>query len=268
MNSHTPKKRFGQNFLIDPEVIHSIITAINPHKTETLVEIGPGLGAITQPLLTQTEQLFVIELDRSLIPRLEELALRHPTLKIFQQDALTFDFSRLRSDPTKLRIVGNLPYNISTPLLFHLLSFAEDIQDMHFMLQKEVVDRICARSGDRNFGRLSVMLQNQCTTEKLFDISPQAFNPPPKVMSSIVRLTPRPQPITSVQYQEAFKTVVQTAFSQPRKTLRNTLKNLIDIKTLDHFNLDSGARPAEISIEEYARLAEYLYETNGPEKPL
>ena len=261
MNSHAPKKRFGQNFLIDPEIIHSIITAISPREKEVLVEIGPGLGAITQPLLSRSDQLYVIELDRSLIPPLEKLAKEHSGLKIFQHDALSFDFSKLRSDTSKLRIVGNLPYNISTPLLFHLLSFSEDIQDMHFMLQKEVVDRICAQNGDRNFGRLSVMLQNYCSAERLFDIPPQAFNPPPKVMSSIVRLRPRVTPITPVQYQEAFKIVVQTAFSQPRKTLRNNLKNVIDIKSLEHCGLEPGARPSEISIEGYACLAQHFHNT-------
>ncbi len=255
--SHRARKRFGQNFLHDPSVIQRIIQVVNPQPGEKLVEIGPGQGAITLPLLRACQQLQVVELDRDLIAPLALQADGIGELIIHQSDALRFDFSALASD-RELRIVGNLPYNISTPLLFHLLSQSGNIQDMHFMLQKEVVDRMAASPGGSDYGRLSVMVQYHCQVDPLFRIGPGAFKPAPKVESAFVRLTPwRTLPV-SVDNHEQFQNLVRQAFSQRRKTLRNTLKTLLNESNIRAAGVDPGIRPERVTLEQYAALARQL----------
>ena len=252
--NHRARKRFGQNFLHDPGVIQRIIQVISPQPGEKLVEIGPGQGAITLPLLKACHQLHVVELDRDLIAPLAQQAAGFGELLIHQNDALRFDFSSL-ADGQRLRIVGNLPYNISTPLLFHLLSQSGSIQDMHFMLQKEVVDRMAASPGGSDYGRLSVMIQYHCQVQPLFRIGPGAFNPAPKVDSAFVRLTPwTTRPVTVDDYEQ-FKNLVRQAFSQRRKTLRNTLKTLLDENAIRAAGVDPGIRPENVTLEQYAALA-------------
>jgi 16S rRNA (adenine1518-N6/adenine1519-N6)-dimethyltransferase len=255
--NHRARKRFGQNFLHDPGVIQRIIQVIGPQPGEKLVEIGPGQGAITLPLLKACHQLHVVELDRDLIAPLAQQAAGVGELVIHQNDALRFDFSSL-ADGQRLRIVGNLPYNISTPLLFHLLSHSGSIQDMHFMLQKEVVDRMAASPGGSDYGRLSVMIQYHCQVQPLFRIGPGAFNPAPKVDSAFVRLTPWTTLPVTVDDYEQFKNLVRQAFSQRRKMLRNTLKTLLDENAIRAAGVDPGIRPENVTLEQYAALAEKL----------
>jgi 16S rRNA (adenine1518-N6/adenine1519-N6)-dimethyltransferase len=255
--THRARKRFGQNFLHDANVIRRIIQSINPQPGQALVEIGPGQGAITLPLLQACGHLEVIELDRDLIEPLARKAQTAGTLIIHQADALKFDFRPLAQD-RKLRLVGNLPYNISTPLLFHLLSQADYIQDMHFMLQKEVVDRMAAGPGGGEYGRLSVMIQYHCRVEPLFHIGPGAFRPAPKIDSAFVRLTPWPQAPAVVDDYASLSTVVRQAFSQRRKTLRNTLRNLLDEAQIRDSGCDPTARPETLTLQQYASLANRL----------
>jgi 16S rRNA (adenine1518-N6/adenine1519-N6)-dimethyltransferase len=255
--NHRARKRFGQNFLHDPGVIQRIIQVIGPQTGDKLVEIGPGQGAITLPLLKACHHLHVIELDRDLIAPLAQQAAGIGELVIHQNDALRFDFSSL-ADGQRLRIVGNLPYNISTPLLFHLLSQSGSIQDMHFMLQKEVVERMAASPGGSDYGRLSVMIQYHCQVQPLFRIGPGAFKPAPKVDSAFVRLTPwSTLPVTVGDYEQ-FKNLVRQAFSQRRKTLRNTLKTLLDENAILAAGVDPGIRPEHVTLEQYAALATKL----------
>ena len=251
---HRPRKRFGQNFLIDPMTIESLMQCIGPSQDDSILEIGPGKGALTQLLLKKLTELEVIELDRDLISYLHELAKETNNLIIYQGDALEFDFSK---DKNIRRIVGNLPYNISTPLIFHLLNHINSIQDMHFMLQKEVVDRMCAQVGDRSYGRLSVMIQSKCTAEKLLDIAPEKFSPKPKVISSFVRLLPYKNPIIPLELEDTFKLLVKEAFSQPRKTIANNLKRVISADQLSKLGIEPTTRPQYISKELYIALAKY-----------
>lgn len=249
---HQARKRFGQNFLNDQSVITDIVRVINPQPSDALVEIGPGLGALTQPLLTEINQLTAIELDRDLIERLQNLA-DADRLTLLNADALQFDFSSLASEH-KLRIVGNLPYNISSPLLFHLLHQLDSIQDMHFMLQKEVIDRIVAEPSTRTYGRLSVMFQHYCDAEPLLEVPPDAFSPPPKVQSAVVRLTP----LSVASPDVAFKTlerVVQMAFATRRKTLRNNFKQHLPAEAMESIDIDWTARPETLSVKEFASFA-------------
>ena len=252
--SHIPRKRFGQNFLNSPGVIRKIVDAIKPQRGELMVEIGPGQAAITEPLLAALDQLHVVEIDRDLIALLKQ---RFPADKliIHEGDALDFDFSALGSD---LRIVGNLPYNISTPLLFHLAGFSAQVRDMHFMLQKEVVDRMVAEPGNGEFGRLSVMLQYRFEMERLFIVPPDAFTPAPKVDSAIVRLIPLPASKLQARDEAAFARIVSIAFSQRRKMLRNTLRDLFDEAALVRLGIKPTARPEELSVADYVNLANAL----------
>jgi 16S rRNA (adenine1518-N6/adenine1519-N6)-dimethyltransferase len=254
---HRARKRFGQNFLHDPAIIRRIIGAIDPKPGERLVEIGPGQGAITLPLLGACGELHVIELDRDLVQPLEEKARDIGQLVIHQQDALRFDFSQL-SDQAGIRVVGNLPYNISTPLLFHLIDQSEYIQDMHFMLQKEVVDRLAATPGGSDYGRLSVMIQYHCQVEPLFRVGPGAFRPAPKVESAFVRLIPHAQPPFAAADVCCLEMLVRQAFSQRRKTLRNSLKGLLTADEIAHTGTDPAARPETISLRQYVELADRL----------
>jgi len=254
MNEHRPRKRFGQNFLHDQQVIQQIIAAISVRETDFLVEIGPGQGALTKPLLTQISHLVAIEFDRDLVQYLQSQ--NWGELTLYQADVLKFDFAQL-NQPT-LRIVGNLPYNISTPLLFHVLNYAEMVQDMVFMLQKEVVDRIVAKPNCADYGRLSVMLQYHCHVEKLFDVSPQAFNPPPKVDSSIVQLIPHPKPPVAVNNKALFDKLVAQAFTQRRKTLRNNLKPLLSSEQIEQVGINPQVRAETLNLKEFAALSNLL----------
>ncbi|MEW5011752.1 MAG: 16S rRNA (adenine(1518)-N(6)/adenine(1519)-N(6))-dimethyltransferase RsmA [Cycloclasticus sp.] len=254
---HKARKRFGQNFLNDSRVIHQIIMAINPSASDHVIEIGPGQGAITEPLLASQCQLDVVELDRDLVSRLAVQFSQYPRFNLHSADALSFDFSSL-SDGEKLRIVGNLPYNISTPLLFHLMEQAEHIEDMYFMLQKEIVNRLQARPGSKQFGRLSIMIQIHCEVEALFDVDPESFDPKPKVMSSIVRLRPHTQTKYRIDDLSLFEKIVKAAFAQRRKTIRNNLKEVCDEDVLRLAGIDPGARAEALAIEQFVELSNQL----------
>ncbi|PAU88227.1 16S rRNA (adenine(1518)-N(6)/adenine(1519)-N(6))-dimethyltransferase [Pseudomonas sp. WN033] len=255
---HRARKRFGQNFLHDHGVINRILRAIHPREGQHLVEIGPGQGAITTGLLASNARLDVVELDHDLHPILLARFGHNPLFRLHKGDALKFDFSTLVEADEKLRIVGNLPYNISTPLMFHLLDQAEHVADMHFMLQKEVVQRLAAQVGENHYGRLGIMVQYHCQVEHLFDVGPGAFNPPPKVDSAIVRLTPHaslPHPAKDLSCLER---VVREAFNHRRKTLRNTLKPLLDSNAIEAAGIDPGLRPEQIDLAGFVRLANHL----------
>ncbi len=256
--THIPRKRFGQNFLHDYGVINSIIAMLNARADEHWVEIGPGQGALTEPLLKKGLRLDVIELDRDLVALLTEKFSRYPNLAIYSADALKFDFSTLAGHGEKLRIIGNLPYNISTPLMFHLLENADCIEDMHFMLQKEVVDRICAAPGSKQYGRLSIMMQYYCATEHLFDVGPESFDPPPKVTSAIIKLVPHRQAPVQINDMARFKEIVTMAFSQRRKTIRNSMRKLITEDDFAGLALDPSLRAENISLYDFARLSNLL----------
>ncbi len=249
---HKPRKRFGQNFLEDAYVIQNIIAAINPRPEDNLLEIGPGLGALTRPLLKQLNALTAIEIDTDLHAALN--ALSEQKLQLISADALTVDFGTFG---TQLRVVGNLPYNISTPLLFHLLEHTSNIKDMHFMLQKEVVNRLSAEPGTKAYGRLSVMTQAQCVVESLFSVPPGAFNPAPKVDSAIVRLTPHATQ-RSRAHLKTLEGLVMQAFATRRKTLGNTLKTLLTSEQLTALGIDPKRRPETLSVTEYLHLAKNL----------
>ncbi len=257
-NSGTPhqaRKRFGQNFLHDAHVIERIVRAIAPQPEQTLVEIGPGLGAITAPLLEAAHKLHVIELDRDVIPHLQAHCAGRGELHIHQIDALKFDFAELAGGGRTLRVVGNLPYNISTPLMFHLLAYAPLIIDMHFMVQKEVALRMAAAPGADDYGRLSVMLQWRCAVDLLFSVGPGAFRPAPKVDSAFVRLRPHRAAPVQVNDERRFTELVNRAFSQRRKTLRNTLKDFLSEQEIRALGIDPGLRPEVLSLAQFALLA-------------
>ena len=253
--AHTPRKRFGQNFLHDRGVIERIVAAIDPRPGQDIVEIGPGQGAITLPLLAACGRLQAVELDRDLLEPLRAAAAGAGELILHSRDALRLDFCALRRGDERLRIVGNLPYNISTPLLFHLLEQATCIADMHFMLQKEVVERMAAAAGSEAYGRLSVMLQYRCAVTPLFNIGPGAFRPPPKVESAFVRLVPRAVPPVAVRDEQRFAALVRQAFSQRRKTLRNTLKGMVDAEAIAAAGIDPQIRAEQLDLAAFARLA-------------
>ena len=248
---HIPRKRFGQHFLHDPWVLSRIVDAIAPQAGDALVEIGPGEGALTRPLLARIPSLTAVEIDRDLAAAL--VAEFPPErLQVIVADALDYDFSAL---PTGLRVVGNLPYNVSTPLLFHLAAFADRVRDMHFMLQLEVVDRMAASHSTPAYGRLSVMLQRRFRIQRLFKVAPGAFRPPPKVESAVVRLTPLPAAEVVPLDERLFGTVVTRAFGARRKTLRNALFSLIDAEGLSALGIDPGLRPENVSPADYIRIA-------------
>ncbi len=264
---HRPRKRFGQNFLHDPGTIGRIVAAVNPRPRQRLVEIGPGQGAITEGLLRAAGRLDVVELDRDLVGPLADRLGMLGDLRIHNADALRFDLCALAepasADGDRLRIVGNLPYNISTPLLFRFLDQAHCIDDLHLMLQKEVVDRICADPGSKTYGRLSVMVQTWCSTERLLVIGPGAFNPPPKVDSAVLRLVPhRPLPCP-VDDPALHARTVAAAFAQRRKTLRNTLKGLVEPSMLIDCGIDPTARAETISVRAFAELANALSQSQS-----
>ncbi len=253
--THKARKRFGQNFLHDPGVIRRIVSVISPLAGEQLVEIGPGQGAITKELLKAIGCMDAVELDRDLIAPLARICGDLGELHIHCADALKFDFCQLATADKRLRIVGNLPYNISTPILFRLIDQLDCIQDMHFMLQKEVVERMAAEPGSKTYGRLSVMLQVKCEITPLFDIGSGAFKPAPKVESAFVRLQPHAKPVVQVNNDELFFRVVTQAFAQRRKTLRNSLRELIDADGIQALGIDPVIRAERLTLAEFAALA-------------
>jgi 16S rRNA (adenine1518-N6/adenine1519-N6)-dimethyltransferase len=252
------RKRFGQHFLHDGFVIDSIIQAIAPKKTDSMIEIGPGLGALTERLLPHLKSLTVIELDKDLIPILEEKCARLGELIIYQADVLKVDFHSLTKTKQVWRLLGNLPYNISTPLLFHCLKQANIIQDMHFMLQREVVDRINAYPGQANYGRLSVMIQYYCQVEKLFNVKPGAFRPSPKVDSAVIRLTPYRELPHKANDPLLFAEIVKNAFTHRRKILRNNLINWLQEQEFEQVKINSMLRPEQLTVSDYVRLANFV----------
>lgn len=265
VEGHKARKRFGQNFLHDEAIIDNIVSAINPQPDDFVVEIGPGLGAITAELIAKLARLHVVELDKDLIPFLIAKFEHTGKLTIHQADALSFDFAGLleQNPQRKLRIVGNLPYNISTPLIFHLIDQADAVLDMHFMLQKEVVERLAAGVGEKAYGRLGIMVQYHCLVEPLFDVPPESFNPPPKVDSAIVRLTPyNDKPVTTSNPKRLQQLVTQ-AFSMRRKTLRNALKKLVTEEQICAAGIDPQQRPEQVSLAQYAALAEQPAPVSG-----
>jgi len=257
---HRARKRFGQNFLHDAGVIHRILRAIHPKADEHLLEIGPGQGAITASLVDSGARLDVIELDKDLVPLLLQQFGLKANFHLHQGDALKFDFASLGAAPHGLRVVGNLPYNISTPLIFHLLEHAGQIRDMHFMLQKEVVQRMAAGPSGGDWGRLSIMVQYHCRVEHLFDVGPGAFNPPPKVDSAIVRLVPHETLPHPARDHRLLERVVREAFNQRRKTLRNTLRQLLDAEDIAAAGVDGSQRPEQLDLAAFVRLADRLSE--------
>lgn len=255
---HRARKRFGQNFLRDPGIISRIVRAIAPRPGQRLVEIGPGQGALTEPLLEAAGALDVIELDRDLIPGLRVQFFNYPKFVIHEGDALKFDFAELKGGGPMLRVVGNLPYNISTPLIFHLLAARGVVADMHFMLQKEVVERLAAEPGGSDWGRLSIMAQYHCRVDSLFIVPPESFIPRPKVDSAIVRLVPYETLPNPASDEGLFADIVREAFAQRRKTLRNNLKGRIDGPSLESLGIDPARRPQTLTVAELVTIANHL----------
>jgi 16S rRNA (adenine1518-N6/adenine1519-N6)-dimethyltransferase len=257
MAKHRARKRFGQHFLNDPAIIDAIIRAIHPTGDDVIVEIGPGQGAITDALARLAGHLHAVELDRDLVARLRHKYGDHPNVTVHEADALQFDFASLGD---RIRVVGNLPYNISTPLLFHLLKFRERILDMHFMLQKEVVDRMAAKPGSKAYGRLGIMLGCHLHIESLFDVPREAFDPPPRVTSAVVRLDPLSPGTFDIKDEAGLSTLVSTAFMQRRKTLRNSLKKSVEVTDFEAVDIDPVLRPEQVSIADYVRLSNHLWQ--------
>lgn len=259
MKRHAPRKRFGQNFLTDPSVIDAIAAAIHPRANEHLVEIGPGHGALTETLAPTGCRLDVIELDRDLVAGLLAAFSVYPGFKLHSMDALKVDYAELAGESEQVRVVGNLPYNISTPLIFRLLEFAPIIRDMHFMLQLEVVQRLAASPGSKHWGRLGIMAQYLCEVEHLFDVPPEAFYPPPRVQSAIVRLVPRRESPWQPCDPLHLRKVVQAAFAQRRKTLRNNLKGLIDMASLEAMGIDPAARAETLELPQFIDITNAIH---------
>ncbi|HEX4046047.1 MAG TPA: 16S rRNA (adenine(1518)-N(6)/adenine(1519)-N(6))-dimethyltransferase RsmA [Gammaproteobacteria bacterium] len=256
-----PRKRFGQHFLQDQAVIERIVGALSPNVGEHLIEIGPGQGALTLPIIQRGQTLTVIELDRDLLQPLTQRIGQQGLLQVYQADALTFDFADLKRDERPLRVFGNLPYNISTPLIFHLLEFVPIIHDMLFMLQKEVAERLAAPPSSAHYGRLSVMVQYYCQVELLFHVSAAAFYPPPQVQSSIVKLLPYAVLPYVAKDTKVFAEVVKQAFGQRRKTLRNSLHGLVSDAIWQQVGIDSGLRAEALSVREFVEISNALRRT-------
>lgn len=259
-NEHQARKRFGQHFLRDQYIIQQIIAAIAPKPGQHLLEIGPGLGALTLPILRITGSLAAIEVDRDIIPLLQEVSKEVGNLLIYQKDVLNFDLSVAATDKNQLRVFGNLPYNISTPLLFHLIKFIPYISDMHFMLQKEVVERLAAIPGKKSYSRLSIMAQYHYQIQQLIDVPAHAFKPAPRVKSCVIRMIPYQRiPYPATNYAR-FETIVKQAFSQRRKTLRNSLSGLkqpIPEEAWEKLHIDPQQRAENLSVEDYVKLSNY-----------
>ena len=255
MAKHRARKRFGQHFLTDPGIIDAIVRAVHPTEDDVIVEIGPGQAAITDALSRSAGHLHAVEVDRDLVAQLRRRYKGSPNVTVHEADALQFDFAALGD---RIRVVGNLPYNISTPLLFHLLKFREQILDMHFMLQKEVVDRMAASPGSKAYGRLGIMLGCHLNIELLFDVPPESFDPPPAVTSAVVRLDPLPPGTFDIQDEAGLSTLVSTAFMQRRKTLRNSLRKSVEAIDFEAVGIDAGLRPEQVSIADYVKLSNHL----------
>lgn len=256
MIAHRARKRFGQHFLRDPTIVRRIVATVDPKPYDILVEIGPGEGVLTRELAPRVDALHAVELDRDLVTHLKAALGAQENLYLYNADALTFDFCRLAVSSRKLRLIGNLPYNVSTPLLFRMLEQTHCIEDMCFMLQREVVDRVCAIPNTKAYGRLSVMIQWHCAVQRLFDIKPGAFNPRPKVDSAIVRLRPYASPPSKVIDEIAFARLVGAAFVQRRKTLRNALKSMLRGEQISALGIDPGRRGETLTLEEFALLSD------------
>lgn len=254
---HRPRKRFGQHFLTDKTYLSRMILDIAPNPDDAMVEIGPGLGALTVPLLTHLKKLHVIELDKEVIPHLEKKCQAPDTLVIHQADVLSVDFSSLPLPPP-IRVVGNLPYNISTPLFFHLLTYADCIQDMHFMVQQEVAERVAALPGEKAYGRLSIMMQYHADMTYLFFVPPEAFSPPPKVDSAVIRIIPHKTKPAIAKDEKRLADIVRTAFNQRRKTLRNSLKEWFSVEDFEACGINPTARPETLGVSEFVRLSNLL----------
>ena len=257
---HRARKRFGQNFLHDEMIIDKIVTAIDPKPSDNLVEIGPGLGAITEPVTDLSGQLTVVELDKDLAERLTQHPFLGPKLTVHQGDAMKFDFSSLIRETEKLKVFGNLPYNVSTPLLFHLFEFVDNIEHMHFMLQKEVVKRMVAGPGTKAFGRLSVMTQYYCHAMPVIEVPPECFKPAPKVDSAVVRLIPKKAEQRTAKSTKILNTVCLEAFNQRRKTLRNSLSNLLNEEELTSLDIDASLRAENLSLSQFINIANWIYD--------
>ncbi|MBB1328159.1 16S rRNA (adenine(1518)-N(6)/adenine(1519)-N(6))-dimethyltransferase RsmA [Pseudoalteromonas sp. SR43-7] len=257
---HRARKRFGQNFLFDESIIDKIVSAIDPKPEDNLVEIGPGLGAITEPVADLSGHLTVVELDKDLAQRLIEHPFLGPKLTVNQGDAMTFDFASLVRDDKKLKVFGNLPYNISTPLLFHLFEFSDHIEHMHFMLQKEVVKRMVASPGSKTFGRLSVMTQYYCNAMPVVEVPPECFKPAPKVDSAVIRLIPKKPEQRTAKSVKILNTVCLEAFNQRRKTLRNSLGNLLTAEELTSIGIDITLRAERLSLQQFIDIANWIYD--------
>jgi len=255
--THAARKRFGQHFLTDARVIDRIIHAINPRSGDQIVEIGPGRAALSMPLLASGADLFLVEIDRDLASALRIRLADCERARVHVGDALSMDFAAL-CDNRPFRLVGNLPYNISTPLLFHVLKWSGFIRDMHFMLQTEVVDRMAASPGSKAWGRLSIMCQYHCAVTPLFSVPPEAFSPRPKVNSSVVRLLPHAVPPVYIESMDALKRLVAQAFTMRRKTLRNCLRGLLDADQIESAGIDPGLRPEALGLQEFAALSRLL----------
>ncbi|MBV7481440.1 16S rRNA (adenine(1518)-N(6)/adenine(1519)-N(6))-dimethyltransferase RsmA [Bordetella sp. BOR01] len=259
MSRHQARKRFGQHFLTDESVVDGIVRAIAPARDDRVVEIGPGLSALTQPLLRGLAHLTVVEIDRDLAARLRN---KYPPehLTVIEADALTVDFASLGE---RLRVVGNLPYNISSPLLFHLMPAADRVRDQHFMLQREVIDRMVAQPGSADYGRLSVMLQSRYRMDKLFDVPPEAFDPPPRVVSAVVRMVPLPADRLRPASDAALQAVVARAFAQRRKMLRRGLGDWAALVPWEALDIAPTARAEEVSVEKFIRLTDALLQAGA-----
>ena len=258
MSSHRPRKRFGQHFLHDPLVIDRIIASVNPQAHDHVVEIGPGEGVLTAPLVRSPARITAIEIDRDLAGALRA-RYQQSDLHVVEQDALRIVLSDLCEPGQSIRIVGNLPYNISTPLIFHLLKHASYVEDMHIMVQKEVADRLASPHGSRQYGRLTIMTAVQAEVQHLFDVGPGAFRPPPKVNSSVVRLIPRATPLVHEEQRATFAELVQLCFSQRRKTLRRTLGRWLSNEAIEACGVDPTVRPEQVPVNAYVELASHLH---------
>lgn len=257
--AHPVRKRFGQHFLHDPNIIRKIISALNVQENEFLIEIGPGLGALTLPLLQQAnyKKYLALEIDRDAIKTLKSQTADFNNFQIIESNALRADFKSLIPEEFSIKVFGNLPYNISTPLIFHLLEYKSRIREMVFMLQKEVVDRIVAEPGSKIYGRLSVMVQANCDTEKLFNVPPSAFTPPPKVDSAMISLLPNTSDF-DIQDNKLFTNLVRDAFNQRRKTIRNSMRNYLTEQDFETLELDAKLRAENLAVHDFICISNYL----------
>ena len=256
--SHRARKRFGQNFLTDANILEKIAKAIAPDSTDKIIEIGPGQGALTKLIIKSNVELHAIEIDRDLAAYLRDLFADKSNFYLHENDVLKLDFNTLLSPSQPARIVGNLPYNISTPLIFHLLKYLPGIKDMLFMLQLEVVERMAASPGSKSYGRLGIMVQYFCQVEKLFNVPPTAFSPAPKVESAIVKLTPHKQKVDEEISSAQLSELLRQSFAQRRKTIRNNLTGLFNAEELEAMGIDPKARPENLSLEDYVRICKHL----------